>query len=43
MMARMRALFNPEGRLNPGKVLPVGKSCGEIRVHPLPLSVTAPA
>jgi glycolate oxidase len=43
LMARVRTSFNPAGRLNPGKVLPVGKSCGEIRVHPLPVSVTAPA
>jgi glycolate oxidase len=43
LMGRVRAAFNPTGRLNPGKVLPLGKSCGEIRVHPLPVSVTAPA
>ncbi len=43
LMARVRLSFNPTGRLNPGKVLPIGKSCGEIRVHPLPVSVTAPA
>jgi glycolate oxidase len=34
LMRRMRSAFNPEGRLNPGKILPLGKSCGEIRVMP---------
>jgi glycolate oxidase len=34
LMQRVRAAFNPSGLLNPGKVLPVGKGCGEIR--PLP-------
>jgi glycolate oxidase len=43
VMARVRAAFNPHGRLNPGKVLPMGKACGEIRVHPIPVATTAPA
>jgi glycolate dehydrogenase FAD-linked subunit len=43
LMQRVRAAFNPAGRLNPGKVLPLGKACGEIRVQPLPVSTTAPA
>ena len=34
LMERVRAAFNPVGRLNPGKVLPMGKACGEIRVPP---------
>src|ERR1700684_4154551 len=36
LMERVRAAFNPDGRLNPGKVLPLGKACGEIRVPPTP-------
>src|SRR6266550_3737457 len=43
LMQRVRAVFNPTGRLNPGKVLPLGKACGEIRVQPLPVSSTVPA
>jgi FAD/FMN-containing dehydrogenase len=31
LMVRIRDLFNPQGRLNPGKVLPTGKMCGELR------------
>ena len=42
LMERVRAEFNPAGRLNPGKVLPMGKACGEIRVPPTPASATIP-
>jgi glycolate oxidase len=31
MIARLKALFDPECRLNPGKVLPIGRGCMEIR------------
>ena len=31
VMRRLKALFDPEGRLNPGKLLPTGKGCIEIR------------
>lgn len=31
MIARFKQLFDPDGRLNPGKVLPTGKGCLEIR------------
>lgn len=34
-MARFKAIFDPEGRLNPGKVLPTGHGCLEIRQAPL--------
>ncbi len=43
LMGRVRAAFNPDGRLNPGKVLPLGKACGEIRIHPIPAPATTPA
>jgi glycolate oxidase len=33
MMRRLKAVFNPSGMLNPGKVLPTGKMCGELRVQ----------
>ena len=38
LMRKVRAAFNPAGRLNPDKVLPLGKGCGETRLQPLPLS-----
>jgi glycolate oxidase len=31
MMRGFKALFDPVNRLNPGKVLPTGKGCLEIR------------
>ncbi|HWB87533.1 MAG TPA: FAD-linked oxidase C-terminal domain-containing protein [Bryobacteraceae bacterium] len=31
MIRRLKELFDPENRLNPGKVLPTGKGCLEIR------------
>ena len=34
-IGRFKTLFDPEGRLNPGKVLPTGKGCLEIRQAPL--------
>jgi glycolate oxidase len=33
-MRRIRDVFNPTGLLNPGKVLPLGKRCGETRTRP---------
>jgi glycolate oxidase len=33
-IARFKRLFDPEGRLNPGKVLPTGRGCLEIRQRP---------
>jgi glycolate oxidase len=34
-IGRLKILFDPSGRLNPGKVLPTGKGCLEIRQAPL--------
>jgi len=36
LMRRVRDAFNPSGILNPGKIIPSAKSCGEIHVRPLP-------
>jgi glycolate oxidase len=33
MMKRLKVVFNPDGRFNPGKVLPTSKMCGELRVQ----------
>jgi hypothetical protein len=30
LMKRVRDAINPRGLLNPGKIFPVGKGCGEI-------------
>ncbi len=43
LMRRVRDVFNPRGLLNPGKIFPLGKGCGEIRVQPLPLRSTISA
>jgi glycolate oxidase len=43
-LALMRAVrdgFNPRGLLNPGKIFPTGKGCGEIRVRPLPVNLAS--
>src|SRR3954454_17557397 len=34
-IARLKLLFDPDARLNPGKVLPTGRGCLEIRQAPL--------
>jgi glycolate oxidase len=34
LMKRFKSLFDPQCRLNPGKVLPTGKGCFEIRQKP---------
>jgi glycolate oxidase len=36
MMQRLKSALNPQGRLNPGKVFPTGKMCGELRVQVSP-------
>jgi glycolate oxidase len=35
MIGRLKLLFDPDARLNPGKVLPTGRGCLEIRQSPL--------
>ncbi|MFQ5696523.1 MAG: FAD-linked oxidase C-terminal domain-containing protein, partial [Terriglobia bacterium] len=40
-MAKVKQVFNPTGRLNPSKMFPLGKSCGELRVRPLPQTAGA--
>jgi glycolate oxidase len=34
LMKRFKSLFDPQCRLNPGKLLPTGKGCLEIRQKP---------
>ena len=34
LMRRVRDAYNPRGLLNPGKILPTGKGCGEVRIRP---------
>jgi len=36
LMRRVREAFNPVGLLNPGKIFPGGKGCGEIHARPSP-------
>ena len=42
LMRRVRDAFNPDGVLNPGKIIPSPKSCGEIRIRPLPVRGASP-
>jgi glycolate oxidase len=35
MIRRLKLLFDPDDRLNPGKILPTGRGCLEIRQQPL--------
>ena len=39
-MGKVKTVFNPGGNLNPAKMFPLSKSCGEIRVRPLPQSAS---
>jgi glycolate oxidase len=43
LMRGVRAVFDPAGRMNPGKILPLSKSCGELRVRPLAGGTPIPA
>src|SRR5271169_1398462 len=38
VMRAVRDAFNPQGLLNPEKIFPTKKGCGEIHVRPLPLA-----
>jgi glycolate oxidase len=42
VMRHVRDAFNPTGLLNPDKILPMSKGCGEIYSRPLPVAGTAP-
>jgi glycolate oxidase len=42
LMKGVRDLFNPRGLLNPEKIFPTGKGCGEIHVSPLPVRGAIP-
>lgn len=39
-MRKVKDFFNPEGLLNPGKMFPLSKTCGEVRVRPLPVTAS---
>jgi len=41
-MRRVRHAFNPTGLLNPGKIFPFGKGCGEVRVQPFAVGSSTP-
>ncbi len=43
LMARVRDAFNPDALLNPQKILPLGKGCGELRVLPQTAASALPA
>ena len=43
IMSGVRDVFNPHGLLNPEKIFPSRKGCGEIHVNPLPLAGAIPA
>jgi glycolate oxidase len=40
LMRRVRDVFNPADLLNPGKIFPTSKGCGEIYVRPRPATAT---
>ncbi|HTV59052.1 MAG TPA: FAD-linked oxidase C-terminal domain-containing protein [Verrucomicrobiae bacterium] len=43
LMSGVRDIFNPRALLNPGKIFPTAKGCGEVHVNPLPVSGAIPA
>jgi glycolate dehydrogenase FAD-linked subunit len=42
LMRAVRDAFNPSGLLNPEKIFPGGKGCGEIRARPMPTGADTP-
>jgi glycolate oxidase len=42
LMRRVHDAFNPDSALNPGKIFPLSKGCGEIRVRQKSLHSTSP-
>jgi len=43
LMRRVHDALNPTCSLNPGKIFPLGKGCGETRIRPHPTAAVAPA
>ncbi|HEY6128857.1 MAG TPA: FAD-linked oxidase C-terminal domain-containing protein [Candidatus Acidoferrum sp.] len=43
LMRRVHGQFNPTGLLNPGKIFPIGKGCGETRIRTSPMHIPGPA
>lgn len=43
LMRRIHDAFNPGALLNPGKIFPLGKGCGEVRIRPQAGRAGAPA
>jgi glycolate oxidase len=43
LMRRVHNQFNPTALLNPGKIFPMGKGCGETRVRTSPMHAAVPA
>lgn len=43
LMQRVRDAFNPNGLLNPEKIFPMGKGCGEVRIRPMVQHGAVPA
>jgi glycolate oxidase len=43
LMRRVHDAFNPDSSLNPGKIFPLSKGCGEIRVRKQPVHPASPS
>ncbi len=43
LMRGIRSAFNPSGNLNPGKIFPLGKGCGEVRIQTQALRAVQPS